>query len=91
MTLALAELLLLLPILYVNSSYFTGGFKSLVHGAPTMDALIAIGASASVAWSVYAMFVMADQLAAEMSTPRRPPLWTTCTSKAREPSCRWSR
>ncbi|WP_232205037.1 copper-translocating P-type ATPase [Collinsella tanakaei] len=63
MTLALAELLLLLPILYVNRSYFTGGFKSLIHGAPTMDALIAIGASASVAWSVYAMFVMADQLA----------------------------
>ena len=63
MTLALAELLLLLPILYVNRSYFTGGFKSLIHGAPTMDALIAIGASASVAWSVYAMFIMADQLA----------------------------
>lgn len=63
MTLALAELLLLLPILCVNRSYFTGGFKSLIHGAPTMDALIAIGASASVAWSVYAMFVMADQLA----------------------------
>ncbi len=64
MTLALAELLLLLPILYANRSYFIGGFKSLIHGAPTMDALIAIGASASVAWSVYAMFVMADQLAA---------------------------
>ena len=63
MTLALAELLLLLPILYANRSYFTGGFKSLIHGAPTMDALIAIGASASVAWSVYAMFIMADQLA----------------------------
>lgn len=63
MTLALAELLLLLPILYANRSYFTGGFKSLIHGAPTMDALIAIGASASVAWSVYAMFVMTDQLA----------------------------
>lgn len=64
MTLALTELLLLLPILYANRSYFTGGFKSLIHGAPTMDALIAIGASASVAWSVYAMFVMTDQLAA---------------------------
>ena len=64
MTLALAELLLLLPILYANRSYFTGGFKSLIHGAPTMDSLIAIGAGASIAWSVYAMFVMADQLAA---------------------------
>ncbi len=63
MTLALTELLLTLPILYVNRSYFTGGFTSMVHGAPTMDALIAIGATASVAWSVYAMFLMADALA----------------------------
>ena len=63
MTLALTELLLLLPILYENRAYFTNGFKSLAHRAPTMDALIAIGAAASVAWSVYAMFVMADQYA----------------------------
>lgn len=63
MTLALTELLLLLPILYENMSYFTNGFKSLWHRAPTMDALIAIGATASVAWSLYAMFAMADQYA----------------------------
>ncbi len=63
MTLALTELLLLLPILYENMSYFTNGFKSLCHRAPTMDALIAIGATASVAWSLYAMFAMADQYA----------------------------
>ena len=63
MTLALTELLLLLPILYENRSYFTNGFKSLAHRAPTMDALIAIGAAASVAWSIYAMYVMADQYA----------------------------
>ncbi len=64
MTLALTELVLVLPILYMNRAYFINGFKSLVHRAPTMDALIAIGAAASVGWSVYAMFVMADQLAA---------------------------
>ena len=63
MTLALTELMLLLPILYMNRAYFINGFKSLAHRAPTMDALIAIGATASVAWSVYALFVMADQLA----------------------------
>ncbi|MBM6776216.1 cadmium-translocating P-type ATPase [Collinsella tanakaei] len=63
MTLALTELVLLLPILYMNRAYFINGYKSLLHRAPTMDALIAIGATASVAWSVYAMFVMADQLA----------------------------
>ena len=63
MTLALTELVLLIPIVYVNDAYFTNGFKSLVHGAPTMDALIAVGATASIAWSLYAMFIMADQLA----------------------------
>ena len=64
MTLALTELVLLIPIVYVNDAYFINGFKSLVHGAPTMDALIAVGATASIAWSFYAMFIMADQLAA---------------------------
>ena len=64
MTLALTELVLLIPIVYVNDAYFINGFKSLAHGAPTMDALIAVGATASIAWSLYAMFIMADQLTA---------------------------
>lgn len=64
MTLALTELALLIPIVYVNDAYFINGFKSLAHGAPTMDALIAVSATASIAWSLYAMFIMADQLAA---------------------------
>lgn len=63
MTLALTELVLLIPIVYVNDAYFINGFKSLAHGAPTMDALIAVGATASITWSLYAMFIMADQLA----------------------------
>ena len=68
MTLALTELALALPIMYVNRAYFENGFKSLWHRAPTMDALIAIGSAASAAWSLYAMFLMADALAA--GTPR---------------------
>ena len=64
MTLALTELVLLIPIVYVNDAYFINGFKSLAHGAPIMDALIAVGATASIVWSLYAMFIMADQLAA---------------------------
>ena len=64
MTLALTELVLVLPIMYVNRAYFENGFKSLWHRAPTMDALIAIGSAASAAWSVYAMFLMADALSA---------------------------
>lgn len=63
MTLALTELVLLIPIVYVNDAYFINGFKSLAHSAPTMDALVAVGATASIAWSLYAMFIMADQLA----------------------------
>ena len=64
MNLALTELLLLAPILYVNDAYFKNGFKSLVHGAPTMDALIAIGATASVAWSIYGIYRIGAALAA---------------------------
>ena len=44
MTLALTELLLLIPIVFENRAYFINGFKSLWRRAPTMDALIAIGA-----------------------------------------------
>ena len=64
MNLALTELLLLAPILYVNDAYFINGFKSLVHGAPTMDTLIAIGATASVGWSIYGIYRIAAALAA---------------------------
>lgn len=64
MTLALTELLLAIPIVYANRAYFITGFKTLAHRAPTMDALIAIGATASIAWSVYALFRMATSLAA---------------------------
>lgn len=64
MNLALTELLLLAPILYVNDAYFINGFKSLVHGAPTMDALIAIGATASVGWSIHGIYRIAAALAA---------------------------
>lgn len=64
MNLALTELLLLAPILYVNDAYFKNGFKSLVHGAHAMDALIAIGATASVAWSIYGIYRIGAALAA---------------------------
>ncbi len=64
LNLALTELLLLVPILYVNDSYFINGFKSLIHGAPTMDALIAVGATASIAWSVAGIYRTAAAIAA---------------------------
>ena len=46
---ALTQLLLLLPILYMNRKFFSVGFKTLFHFAPNMDSLIALGASAAVA------------------------------------------
>ncbi len=59
MLLALVELLLLVPILVANRSVFAVGFKTLAHGAPNMDALIALGAGASTIVSVVAVFQMA--------------------------------
>ena len=64
MNVALTELLLLAPIVYVNDSYFISGFKSLIHGAPTMDALIAIGSAASIGWSIVGIYRIAAALTA---------------------------
>ena len=60
MNLALTELLLCIPILFINRHYFIGGFRSLIHGAPNMDALIALGSSASFAYSVVSLYQMAN-------------------------------
>ena len=54
----LAELILTLPVLVINQKFFISGFKSIIHGAPNMDALVSIGASASFLWSLYALFAM---------------------------------
>lgn len=59
MLLALVELLLLVPILAVNAHVFLNGFKTLLHGAPNMDALIALGAGASTAFSLVSIIQMA--------------------------------
>lgn len=45
MAFAYTQFLLLLPVLIVNSSYFKGGFRSLLKGSPNMDSIIAIGSS----------------------------------------------
>lgn len=58
MTLALTEFLLLLPILAVNHRCFAMGFSTLLHGAPTMDSLVALGSAASTLYSVAGMYRM---------------------------------
>ena len=56
---ALTQLLLCLPILFINRHYFITGFKTLFHGAPNMDSLIAIGSAASATWSIAQTYRMA--------------------------------
>ena len=53
---ALTQFLLCLPVLAANYRYFSGGFRSLLGGAPNMDSLIAVGASAALAYGVAALY-----------------------------------
>ena len=56
MTFAMTQLLLLLPIVYMNRKFFAVGFRTLRHLSPNMDSLIALGASAAIAYGVFAMY-----------------------------------
>ena len=56
----LVQLLLTIAIMIINQKFFISGFKSLAHGAPNMDTLVALGASASLVYSIYALFAMTD-------------------------------
>ena len=55
----LTQLLLTIPILYINDKYFKVGFRTLLHGAPNMDSLIAVGSGAAVIYGVFAIYQMA--------------------------------
>lgn len=59
---ALTQFLLLLPIVFINQKYFRGGFKTLFHGSPNMDSLIALGSGASIVYGIYALYKMAAAL-----------------------------
>lgn len=52
----LTQFLLCLPIIYVNRKYYQVGFKTLMHGAPNMDTLIAIGSTAALIYGVFAIY-----------------------------------
>ena len=56
----LTQLLFTVIVMVINQKFFISGFKSLLHGAPNMDTLVALGSSASFAWSTYALFMMTD-------------------------------
>lgn len=55
---ALCQLALCLPVLIINFHFFRNGFFALLHGAPNMDSLIAIGSSASLLWGLVAIGMM---------------------------------
>lgn len=60
--LAITELLLTIPVVFMNRHYFINGFKRLFHLSPNMDSLIALGSSASLVYGIYIIYVMAYQL-----------------------------
>lgn len=64
----LAQLLLAAIIMVINQKFFVSGFSSLIHFAPNMDTLVAMGSFASFAWSVYVLFMMTGENAGSFST-----------------------
>ena len=65
----LLQLLLTVVVMVINQKFFISGFKGLIHGAPNMDTLVALGSAASFGYSVYALFAMtAAQVNGDMDT-----------------------
>ena len=54
----LLQLLLTVAVMVINQKFFISGFKGLIHGAPNMDTLVALGSAASFGYSVYTLFAM---------------------------------
>ena len=54
----LLQMLLTIAVMVINQKFFINGFRSLLHGAPNMDTLVALGAAASFGYSTYALFAM---------------------------------
>ena len=62
--LGLLQLLLTGAVMVINQKFFVSGFKGLLHGAPNMDTLVALGAAAAFVYSTYALFAMTGAQAA---------------------------
>ena len=65
----LLQLFIATPILLINSSYFTNGFKALIHRAPNMNSLISIGSAAGYLYSVVRLFTLTIQVCEGAETP----------------------
>ena len=56
--LAIVQMLLAIVVMFINRAFFISGFKTLLHGAPNMDTLVAMGSGVSFAWSLVVLFRM---------------------------------
>ena len=62
---ALTQFFLTLPVVYLNRVYYQRGFKTLLHGSPNMDSLIAVGSGAALVYGVFALYRMAYSMGME--------------------------
>lgn len=62
MAMGLVQMALTIVIMYINRKFFISGFKGMIHGAPNMDTLVALGSGASFIYSVFAMISGKDDL-----------------------------
>lgn len=68
----LTQLLLTVIIMVINQKFFISGYKSLIHGAPNMDTLVALGATAAFGYSTFALFAMTKaQVAGDMELVKK--------------------
>ena len=63
LALTLTQMLLALTVMIINGKFFTSGFRSLLHGAPNMDTLVALGSSVSFGWSLSVFYRMCGMIA----------------------------
>ena len=56
----LVQMILAAIVMVINQKFFINGFRGLIHGAPNMDTLVAMGSAASFCWSTYVLFAMTD-------------------------------
>ena len=62
--LALTQMLLALTVMIINRAFFVGGLKAVLHGAPNMDTLVALGSSVSFGWSLFVVYRMCGMITA---------------------------
>lgn len=63
LALAFTQLLIAIPVIFINRKFFTVGFKALIKRAPNMDSLVAIGSAAALVYGIFAMYRMIHGLA----------------------------